>query len=231
MAISVDDPKYVFGDFRGAHDVDDALIGTIDHWILSYVREVARRSGEPVDQMVPFNSHRITTELEHMPEDQSPGLIVVNTGLAEIPSKSGTSRPGKSYNAVWGYQFGVLVTARGSKTKAAPRAQKLAKMYTVALRLLLIQKRDNSRDNPEFKDVLGMLDWINEDYNGLDSEDDRTICLAHTDFQVWVPDAATWATGPLVPDIDDTGDPDAPTWPVVTDTDLDIIKVPTDEEV
>jgi hypothetical protein len=230
MAIGTPDPTFQFGDFRGATDVDDAIVNIIDYWGLSYLREVARRAGEEVDEFKSFRSHRITTEMEKMPEDQTPGLIIANLGTADTPIKQGTARPGKSYNMTLGYQIGVLLSARGKKVNAAPRAQYLAKQYALAMRLLLIQKRDDSSVDPRFKDVIGMADWVGEDYNGLDSEDDRTICLAHTDFQIWVPDSAAWATGPMIPDIDEPVDPDSPTWPTVDHAILDIVKEPTGGE-
>ena len=73
-----------------------------------------------------------------------------------------------------------------------------------------------------------MLDWVDESYDGIDSDGDRTICLAHTDFNVNVPDAAIWATGPLDPE--SPFEPDSPTWPPVTATYLNIIKDPTGGE-
>lgn len=208
-------PAYQFGAFAGAHDVDDVLVTLIDKWLLSYLREVARQAGEPVDELQPFRSKRITHELERMPEDQTPGLIIVNQGLAENPEKRGAGMPGQTFYATWRYQFGCLLSAGGRKGRSAPRAQKLAKMYVTAVRLILIQKRDD-------EGVLGMLDWMDERYDGLDSEDDRTICLAHTDFWVNVPEAAIWANGPQEPDV--IAEPVSPEWPEVVSADVDVTK-------
>jgi hypothetical protein len=221
------DEDPVYGPIIGANDIDLILFQLIDKWQLSYLHEIARRAGENVDELKPFRSHRVSDELEKMPEDQTPTLIIANMGISEPPMKTGTLRPGKSYGVYWRYQFGCLCSAKGSKISATPRANKLAKLYATAVRSILIQKRDDYR-------VLGMMDWIDEGAGELKSgsEDDRTIALWHTDFNVQVPNMAAWATGPLVPDLpDEPGDPNVPTWPWVISHTEDIVKVNVDEEV
>lgn len=213
-------PDYQFGDFAGGHDVDLILYQLIDRWLLTYLYEIARRSGEEFDELKPFRSWRVSTELEKMPEDQSPALIIVNQGLSDNPVKRGSNRPGQSFYATWAYQFGCLASAKGKKVNAAPRAIRLSQMYCMAVRLILIQKRDD-------EGMLGMLDWMDESYDGLDSEDDRTICLSHTDFWVNIPAAATWANGPMEPVPDPI--PDSPVWPIVVSADVDVIKQPQEE--
>jgi hypothetical protein len=213
-------PDYQFGDFAGGHNVDLVLYNLIDKWLLTYLYEIARRSGEEFDELKPFRSWRVSTELEKMPEDQTPALIMVNLGLADNPVKRGSSSPGQSFYATWSYQFGCLTSAKGKKVNAAPRAIRLSQMYTTAVRLILIQKSDD-------EGVLGMRDWMDEGYDGVDSEDDRTINLSHTDFWINVPAAATWANGPMEP-VPEPG-PDSPVWPTVISADVGIEKVPLDE--
>lgn len=217
--------EYVFGDFSGGADVDDAIINLIKYWQLSYLSEVARRAGAQADEYKPFRSFRVSHELEWMPEDQTPGLILVNGGLSDTPLKQGTKRPGQTYYATWNYQVGVLLSARGRKDRSIPRAQRIAKQYCLAMRLLLIQKRDDPAESPDFKGVLGMMDWVDEGYDGVDADSDRTLCLAHTDFAVTVPTAATWATGPLQPET--VPEPESERWPAVTETDAEVTKEPT----
>src|SRR5262245_37968699 len=127
---------YVFGPVIGAQDIDLILYSIINKWQVTYLREVARRAGEAPDELVPFRSWRVSHELEHMPEDQTPTLIIANLGLVEEPLKRGTSRPGQSFYAIWRYHFGCLCSAKGKKINAAPRANKLAKMYALAVRLI-----------------------------------------------------------------------------------------------
>jgi hypothetical protein len=75
-----------------------------------------------------------------------------------------------------------------------------------------------------------MIDWIDEGYDGLDSDDDRTIALHHCDMQIGVPAAAAWATGPLTRDEpDEPPDPEIPHWPHVTSGDVNVIKTPIED--
>lgn len=219
------DESYVFGPVIGAHDIDELIYQMVVKWQVSYLREVSRRSGEAVDELRPFRSFRVSHELDHMPEDQTPGLIIVNLGIVEPPTKTGTLRPGKTFSAIYRYQLGCLASAKGKKVNAAPRANKVAKMYALAMRLILTQKRD------EDTRVLGMLDWIDDGPGPLTSDDDRTIAMWHTDFNVNVPNAASWATGPLVPDELPDGMPTPPLWPDVTSVEVDATKVSIEEDV
>jgi len=159
--------------------------------------------------------------MEAMPEDQTPALIIMNGGLEDEPLKRGTIRPGKSYYACYKYRIGCLASAKGKKIKAAPRANKVAKMYATAVRSILIQKRDD-------RGVLGMIDWVDDMPGPLDSEDDRTIAMWVVEFNVEVPNTAAWATGPTEPDELPDGAPDPPVLGTVETIDVTIDKVPNE---
>lgn len=214
--------SYVFGPIIGPHDVDEILYEIVHLWQVSYLREVARRAGEDPDELVPFRSWRVSHEMEKMPEDQTPTLIIQNLGLEDQPLKRGTLRPGKSFYACYKYRLGCVLSAKGKKIKAAPRANKLAKMYATAVRSILIQKRDD-------RNVLGMIDWVDDLPGPLSSEDDRTIAIWVVEFNVEVPNSAAWATGPVEPDPLPTGEPDPPVLGTVDTVDITVTKVPLDE--
>jgi hypothetical protein len=221
----------VFGAMVGAHHVDEAIRLVLAQWDRTYLQEVARRSGEDPDQLRPFRTWRISSELEKMPEDQTPTCIIANKGLIEPPEKRNFTRPGMSYKATWRYQLGVHVSARGRKHNAAPRAVTLAKMYCLAIRTVIVQKRDEYED-PDIETVLGFIDWIDENYDDLDSDNERTICMAHCDFDVTVQEVTTWGTGPKAPVAEpDPPLPDVPMWPVVTHIIPEYVKVRINEEV
>jgi hypothetical protein len=211
------DEGHVFGPAIGAHDIDRILYEMIHLWQVSYLREVARRAGEPADELKPFRSWRVSTDLDRMPEDQTPSLIIVNLGLQEQPQKRGTLRPGKSYYATYKYNIGCLVSASGRKVKAAPRANTLAKMYALAVRLILIQKRDD-------RNILGMIDWVDDMPGLLDSEDDRTIAMWAVEVNVEAPNASAWAHGPAEPDALPDGAPDPPLLGTVESVEVEITK-------
>jgi hypothetical protein len=218
------DESHVFGPIIGPHDVDECLYDILHLWQVSYLREVARRAGEDPDELVPFRSWRVSHELEMMPEDQKPGVIIANLGLDDEPLKRGTLRPGKSFYAIYKYRIGCLALAKGKKVKAAPRANKLAKMYATAVRSILIQKRDD-------RSILGMIDWVDDLPGQLDSEDDRTIAMWVVEFKVEVPNSAAWATGPAEPDPLPDGEPDPPLLGTVTSVEVTIDKVPIEDPI
>lgn len=217
------DHNPVYGAFIGAHHVDELLIQIIQLWNEKYLQEMARRSGEGVTELTPFRSYRVTAELERMPEDQTPSLILVNRGLYEKPEKRAYHRPGQCYKATWNYQVGCLVSARGTKQTGMMRAIRLAKMYVGAMRILLIQKRE--RDDGLSN--MGMIDWVDENYDGVESDGDRTICLAYAEMNVEMYEVATWGTGPKDPTPDLDPDQEIPILSTVTMVIPEIIKVPT----
>jgi hypothetical protein len=216
----------------GAHHVDDAIVTMLKDWDRTYLQEVARRSGDDPDELAPFRTWRVSYELEHMPEDQTPTCIIANRGIQEPPRKSGSRRPGQSYQAIWNYRIGAVVSARGKKVNASPIAQRRAKEYVLAIRTVMVQKRDEAAQDPTVDTILGMIDWVDEGYDGLTSDSDRTICLAWAEFYVAAKDVTTWGTGPLhtVPE-PDPADPDIPVWPQVDTVVVETIKVPTDERI
>lgn len=228
MASWPNESDSVFGMAVGGHHVDAAVTGILMKWSYSYLDEVAKRSGEEEGELKGFKSYRVSSELEHMPEDQVPTCIIANMGLSEVPSKYGGNRPGQHFQAQWRYRIGCHVSARGRKFNAASRAITLAKMYCLAVRLCLIQKRDEY-DDPARPTLLGMTDWVDEDYGTLDSQDDRTICLAYAEFLVNVNGVATWANGPETPVVEPT--PESPEWPIALKITPDFIKVPTEETI
>lgn len=218
----------VFGAMVGAHHVDEAILNVLQTWDRTYLQEVARRSEEDVEELKPFRGWRVSYEMEKLPEDQTPLCIIANQGLIEPPVRRSFHRPGQVYAAIWRYRIGVHISAAGRKRNASPRAQQLAKMYILALRTVLVQQRERFEDITK-PSILTYIDWIDEDYGGLDSDADRTICLVYADFNVSVQETTTWGTGPKEPVVEP--DPEIPTWPVVTTIIPEIIKVPTETTI
>src|SRR5262245_64901012 len=95
MPTTLGDPpprELVFGRLVGAHQVDDAVIKLLKIWLETYLWEVARQSDEAFERVEKPRSYRVSTEMEKMPEDQTPSIIVVNNGLVETPEKTGASK-------------------------------------------------------------------------------------------------------------------------------------------
>ena len=217
---------FVFGRFLGAHHLEAAVLNTLWYWLPTYQHEVCRDAGLDPTHLQKLRSWRVASDMARMPEDQLPGAILVNNGVTELPAK----HDGGVYLATWEVQVGVQVAAKGEKVKAAPRALTLARLYALAVRLCLIQKRDDDG-------VMGMVDWITERPNAvLASEDDRTTCLAFNTFHIVTDGAAEWSEGPphpieIYPPEDEEAPPaERPEWPLAETTFLDVVKEPITEE-
>lgn len=231
--MSTVDPS-VFGTLIGGHHVDAALVAVYDKWLQTYLWSVARNSGERFERLGMVKSIRVSTEMEAMPEDQRPVLIIVNNGLEDIPVRSSNSRSlVKAYNPIWEYQVGVQVVAKGKKVESVPRAIRLAWLYILAVRGATIQQGadDKIANNP-----ITWVDWKMEEPGGLDSSADRTACLTTATFNITTPNAATWGAGPIEPGWPPEVDPlpEDPTWPIVPDKDhihIGIEKVPIEDDV
>ena len=218
--------RLVFGRFVGAHHVEAAVLNTLWEWLPTYQHEVAREAGLDPLHLQKVRSWRVASDMARMPEDQLPSVILVNNGVTELPTK----HDGGLYLATWEVQVGVQVAAKGEKVKAAPRALTLARLHVLALRLVLIQKRDEDG-------ILGMVDPITERPNAvLASEDDRTTCLAFATFHIVTDGWAEWSEGPphpidFYPPEDEEAPPaERPEWPVAETTFLDVVKEPITEE-
>jgi hypothetical protein len=224
-----DQHERVFGPAIGGWMVDDAIVSILDMWLPDYLHEVARRANpfEPdFKELPPVRSKRIATSMHAFPEDQQPAIIIVNNGCDELPQMA-TADPqmGKARSAVWEYDIGIHIRAKGTRVGASPRGIRKAWMYALAVRMCLTQQRDL-----EGNGIIAWADWKNERPVDLDGEVERTTALVVTTFNVTVPNVVAWGTGPLTPGWPPTeGDPpqQSPEWPTALHAvDLDIIKEP-----
>lgn len=214
--------RHVYGNFVGAHHLEAAILDTLWKWMPSYQYEVSREAGMEPKYLLPVRSWRVASDMERFPEDQLPCVILVNTGMPIPPVKHNTEDGGAVYLAHWVVNLGVHVAAKGQKKNAVPRALTLARMYSLAIRLALIQQSDEDG-------VMGMRDPILEQPNQtLAVEDDRTTCLAVTSFRIETDNWAEWGAGPIEPMYPpEEVPPDTrPVWPEATSWDLEVEKVP-----
>lgn len=215
----------VFGEFHGVYDVDEAIIDILHEWLQTYLNEVARRTGEPFARMRKPRSYRASHEIEFMPEDQRPCVVVVCATPDETPYVTANvpdPAVGKRMQMAWVYDIAVQVVAQGKKKDSIPRAHRLAMLYATAIRMALIQG-----ETEKSKALNLAIDWRGEEPGGLDSDADRTTCIGIVHISVTVPTAAVWGSGPLVPEVDQ--DPDSANWPVVEEVHLNILKYPTED--
>ena len=215
-----------FGRLVGAHHVEDAAIAVLRYWLPTYIHEVERQSGQTPGTLAKPRSYRVSADVEKMPEDQTPAIILRSPGVADAPFTNGSGR----YQAQFTLEAAVVVSARGNTDESAePRALRLARMHVLALRACLIQQADPDG-------YLFRRDWRDESYGLLPSIDDRTICVGTTTFQIEVPDVTDANHGPteplIPPDETDVMPPvPSPEWPIAETVDVEEIKVPLGEEM
>jgi hypothetical protein len=216
----------LFGRLVGAHHVEDAAIATLRYWLPTYLHEVERQSGQTPGALAKPRSYRVSSDVEKMPEDQTPAVILRSPGVADNPLINGSG----VYEAQFTLEASAVVSARGGMEEGGePRALRLARMYALALRACLVQKADGDG-------YLFRRDWIDEAYDVLPSIDDRTICVAKATFRIEVPDVTDANSGPiepLVPPDDPNAPPSlsSPDWPIATTVEVEEIKVPIGEDV
>jgi hypothetical protein len=219
---------HVFGQFVGAHHVEAAVLNVLWKWMPTYQHEVSREAGMDPKYLQAIRSWSVVSELGRMVEAQVPAVLLVNNGVIDPPVKHADS----IYLAHWEVDLGVQVVAKGAKTKATPRALTLARMQVLAMRLAIIQQRDDDG-------IMGMTDWRGEQPNRiLEAEDDRTTCLSSTRFHITTDGTAQWGEGPLEPhwppEPEEQPPPERPVWPVAIehylDIDIDQTQTPTPEE-
>lgn len=209
-----------FGTLVGASDVEEALLAQLQLWIADYLAEVERQHGLAPGTWPLPRSWLISSDVEKMPEDQLPAVILASPGLTDPPLADGRG----IYTARWLVTLGVMVSARGNRL-----ALRLARLYVLALRAIATQQ-------PALSGLaVRRVEWLDERYRRLDSIDDRTVCIAEVDVAVEVADVTTRNAGPLVPILpptppDQTPPPDSPAWPEALTADVELVKVPLSEE-
>lgn len=214
----------LYGRLVGANHVEDAAVSVLRKWFVTYLHEVERQSGIPAGTIAEPRSVRISGGVEKMPEDQTPTLIVASPGISDNAPVTNGSR---QYQAQFILDLSGVASAKGTEENGSPRALRIARLYALALRACIGQQTDPDG-------YLYRRDWLAEDYDVLDSIDDRTICVAKVRYAIEVPDVLTLDAGPIGPygpgpETDPL--PISPEWPIATDAEIKVEKVPLNSEV
>lgn len=209
-----------FGTLVAACDVEQALVAKAQTWLPDYLAEVERWRGFDVGTLPQPRSWVVSSEVERMPEDQTPAVLVASPGLTDPPRADGRG----IYVARWRVNVAVHLSAAGNVY-----ALRNARLYALALRALFAQQQD--LDDL----VIRRIEWVDERYDTLPSIDDRTVCTSVVEFAVEVADVTTRTAGPLAPllpptDAGTTPPTDSPTWPTAQTAEVAVDKEPIDPE-
>lgn len=176
-------------------DVKDGHLG----WMTPYIAEVERQLGLDPETIPLIRSYVTANEFRKWPEEQTPGILVVSPGLTDPPLREGDG----SYRGR--FSLGVAAIAKG-RTKE--ETQRNAKVYGAAVAGALIQ-------HPSLEGFARGLEWRDQSYTDIDSDEGRTLASSQNIFQVEVSNLVLAFGGPVVSPEDPYEDPGD--WPTVKD--------------
>src|SRR4051812_27844406 len=160
------------GPIVSARDVEQAAIDTLHKWLSTYLGEAEDQHSRARGSLPRPRSITTTNSFDKWPEDQLPCLLLVCPGLAEAPKAEGNGR----YRALFALGAAVVVSA---KTEAA--TEELSKLYVAAVRTCLVQQQS-------LGGFASGVDWMDETYDDLPSEDWRSLGAGQAIFAVHVAD-------------------------------------------
>lgn len=170
----------VFQRIVSGAQVEQALITTLQMWMPTYLAEVARQHGKGARELPTVASYTTVVEFDKWPEDQLPACIVVSPGIAEQPSQEAKGK----HRAKWAAELALICSASTQKNSLD-----LAKMYLAAARAAILQ-------HASLGGFASGLEWIDELYDRVPSEDTRNLGAASGLFVVHVDDVTTKGAGP-----------------------------------
>jgi len=219
------DGDSIYGPLVSSYDIELSVLQAMQKWIHSYLTEVERRHEMAPNTWPRPRAWRITSDLERMPEDQLPAILVRSSGTApERPEHTGEGL----YRAQWRVEVGAQVAAKSVIVDdCVPLAVRNARLWALALRGVIVQQQDD-------RGIVGYWDWLGERYDVLDADADRTICMGVALIECDAFEVINRWAGPLEP-IAPPEPPDppvpSPVWPTATSKDIVIEKVPLDQNV
>jgi hypothetical protein len=177
-------------------------------WMDSYLSELERATGRDVGSIERPRSWSRKNSFDKWPDDNLPMIIIICSNLAARPTKTGSGR----YRAPWAVGIAVVVSSQDEES-----TRNLAGLYAAAIRAIMIQHQ--SLDG-SIEGTRG-VEWLDERYGELPSEEARTVAAARLVFSVDFDDVVTHGAGPVGPPPDQ--DPVAD-WPEITDVNINITK-------
>ena len=188
-------------------EVEQRVQDTLKAWFPTYLRELELQTNDYEEGQLPApRAYNVSESLDTFSEDQLPAIAVISPGLADRPTKTGDGK----WSAIWEIGVGIVVSARDEAT-----TRNLSRLYSAVIRAIMLQKRSLGG----FAD--GVL-WIDEAYDPLRVEEERTFQAGMLTFHVIVGDVVDQQGGPftqLPPDPDTMPGAD---WPLAQTVEVTI---------
>lgn len=192
----------IFGELFGGDQIDAALIDVLKTWMPTYLTEVARQRGLNAPLEAP-RSIVAVAEFDRWPEEQLPGIVIVNPGTTGTPLKDGAG----AYRASWPIEVCISVSAA---TQADTRRN--SQLYIAAARGCIMQRRSLGHG-------MKGTDWGGESYTLIEADKRRSLAGAKASFTIERDDVVTVGAGPTNPD-----SPPPEEWPTVQEADATVEK-------
>jgi hypothetical protein len=191
--------------------VEEAVIETLKTWMPTYMKELERQLGRQQGKIAPIKTYTTRNEFTSFPNDILPLCVVASPGLAEAPTKTGDG----DYNGWFAIGVGFAAVAATIEDAAF-----LSKGYAAAGRAILLHRQG-------LGGVAQKVEWMDESYDDLVTEDDRSVRAAYNVFRVLVYDIVREYAGPAQPDVDPADPANQPgsTWPTANTVEIDAINV------
>ncbi len=184
--------------------------GAIEHyklWEETYLAEIERLTDRDARSLHKIRSFSIKAELDKFPEEQLPAMVVVSPGIVgDTVVKEGDG----SYSAQWDLGIAIVSSARDEAATDNLRAY-----YGATIRAVFLQ-------HPQIGEVGSVEEWVDESYNELPVEADRTVSVVQLLFRVHCEMIVEAAGGTRVPLDDPYEDHE---HPEVTETETELSKI------
>ena len=193
----------------------DGMVETfIRRWIDTYLSEVELRLGYQRRTIDRPRSYNRAIDVDHWPEDQLPGILVVSAGITDQPDRVG----GGYYNGWWDWVVVALLSGRDYESTRLKTG-----IYQAAMRAMFVQ-------HPDLDGAVSDTVWLGEpmDYAPFEGRD-RTRGVAAFQFRSYIEGVVDAGSGPNAPDPEpDPADPTEPhpDLPVVDTVDVALVKDP-----
>jgi len=187
----------------GAH-VERWALATLQEWHREYLAWAERASGLKARALPLPRAWVTSSDFERWPEEQTPCVLLLSTGLASEPTRDGRTR----HHAKFSLGLAVVVEARDQAT-----TDELAKLYVATFRTLLLQHQSLGGHAEG-------VEWVDEQYDVLPARGRRQLAAGQAVFRVDVRNVVTGRTGPQAPRPDPY--PPLPDPPTVASTDVEV---------
>lgn len=201
----------IFGPIVVGTQFEVGAIDMLSTWMPTYIKEAERQMSRTQGQIPPPRMYTTRNDFTAFPDDIMPLCVVVSPGVVDTPTKEGDG----TYSAWWALGVGFAAAARDVEAAAF-----LAKTYAAAGRAILLHRQG-------LGGVAQKVVWVDESYDDLVTEDDRSVRACYLTFRVLGYGVVSEYVGPAAPDPDPTEPANQPgsTWPTANVVKIDAIKL------